>query len=307
MPPRILGPSLPERTASRRPSPSRPARAAARERARRAVLHRVRHPAGRPLPRVRHHQPAGREVLRRLRDAARAGGQACDSGHRPRAGGRAPAGVGPVRRPGGLHPVRRGTGRRGGPRDPHPVLRPGGGRDRAVRRHGREVHRRRGDGRLGRPDRPRGRCRAGRARRPRAASTRSGRWDPRPRPGPGCCTGEAAVTIGATNQGMVAGDLVNTASRLQSVAPAGTVLVGEATWRAASRAIAFEPAGEQDAPGEGSRPSPPGAPCGSWPSVAGGTAATPWRRRSPAGTRSCGQLKDLYAATGRERRPRLVA
>ncbi len=34
-------------------------------------------------------------------------------------------------------------------------------------------------------------------------------------------TGEAAVTIGATNQGMVAGDLVNTASRLQSVAPPG--------------------------------------------------------------------------------------
>jgi class 3 adenylate cyclase len=42
-------------------------------------------------------------------------------------------------------------------------------------------------------------------------------------------TGEAAVTIGATNQGMVAGDLVNTASRLQSVAEPGAVLVGEAT------------------------------------------------------------------------------
>src|SRR4051794_40407501 len=32
----------------------------------------------------------------------------------------------------------------------------------------------------------------------------------------GVLTGEAAVTIGALNQGMVAGDLVNTASRLQS-------------------------------------------------------------------------------------------
>src|SRR5204862_121504 len=58
-------------------------------------------------------------------------------------------------------------------------------------------------------------------------------------------TGEAAVTIGATNQGMVAGDLVNTASRLQAVAPPGTLLVGEATERATSRAILFEPAGEQ--------------------------------------------------------------
>ena len=60
----------------------------------------------------------------------------------------------------------------------------------------------------------------------------------------GVLTGEAAVTVGATGQGMVAGDLVNTASRLQSVAPPGTVLVGEATRRAAGPAIAFEPAGE---------------------------------------------------------------
>ena len=37
----------------------------------------------------------------------------------------------------------------------------------------------------------------------------------------GVLTGEAAVTLGATNQGMVAGDLVNTASRLQSAAPPG--------------------------------------------------------------------------------------
>ena len=61
----------------------------------------------------------------------------------------------------------------------------------------------------------------------------------------GVLTGEAAVTVGATDQGMVAGDLVNTASRLQSVAAPGTVLVGEATQRASSAAIAFEAAGEQ--------------------------------------------------------------
>ena len=66
----------------------------------------------------------------------------------------------------------------------------------------------------------------------------------------GVITGEAAVTLGATNQGMVAGDLVNTAARLQSVAEPGTVLVGEATMRAATAAIAFEPLGEQTLKGK---------------------------------------------------------
>src|SRR3954466_5999067 len=39
----------------------------------------------------------------------------------------------------------------------------------------------------------------------------------------GVLTGEAAVTIGATAEGMVAGDLVNTASRVQSVAEPGSI------------------------------------------------------------------------------------
>ncbi len=66
----------------------------------------------------------------------------------------------------------------------------------------------------------------------------------------GVLTGEAAVTLGATDQGMVAGDLVNTASRLQSVAAPGWVLVGEATQRASSDAIAYEPAGDHELKGK---------------------------------------------------------
>ena len=60
----------------------------------------------------------------------------------------------------------------------------------------------------------------------------------------GVLTGEAAVTLGAEGQGMVAGDVVNTASRIQSVAAPGSVLVGEATKRVSEAAIAYAPAGE---------------------------------------------------------------
>src|ERR1051326_5291361 len=52
----------------------------------------------------------------------------------------------------------------------------------------------------------------------------------------GVLTGEAAVTIGATSEGMVAGDLVHTASRAQSVAQPGSVYVGDRTRRAAEEA-----------------------------------------------------------------------
>ena len=56
-------------------------------------------------------------------------------------------------------------------------------------------------------------------------------------------TGEAIVTFtpGATNEAMVAGDVVNTASRLQSSAPVNGVLVGEETYRATSSVIMYEP------------------------------------------------------------------
>ena len=122
----------------------------------------------------------------------------------------------------------------------------------------------------------------------------------------GVLTGEAAVTLGATNQGMVAGDIVNTASRLQSVATAGTVLVGEATERAASGAIVFEEAGEHSLKGKVS-------PVPAWRAVRvvaqrGGrnrsdTLEAPFVGRDE----ELRQLKDLFAATGRERRPRLVS
>ena len=59
----------------------------------------------------------------------------------------------------------------------------------------------------------------------------------------GVLTGEAAVTLGAQGQGMVAGDIVNTASRIQSVAEPGSVFVGEATRRATGETVVYEDAG----------------------------------------------------------------
>ncbi|MGH3203629.1 MAG: ATP-binding protein [Streptosporangiaceae bacterium] len=60
----------------------------------------------------------------------------------------------------------------------------------------------------------------------------------------GVVTGEVAVTLSAANQGMVAGDAVNTAARVQSVAEPGSVLVDTPTYRLTGDAIGFAAAGE---------------------------------------------------------------
>jgi tetratricopeptide (TPR) repeat protein len=122
----------------------------------------------------------------------------------------------------------------------------------------------------------------------------------------GVLTGEAAVTLGAANEGMVAGDLVNTASRLQSVAPPGAVLVGETTFHAATGAVAFEPAGDQVLRGKA-------APVPAYRALRvvarrGGAGRSeqleaPFVGRAP----ELRMLKDFHAATATERRPRLVS
>lgn len=122
----------------------------------------------------------------------------------------------------------------------------------------------------------------------------------------GVLTGEAAVSLGARNEGMVAGDLVNTAARLQSVAPGGAVLVGEATHRAASSAIVFEEAGDQVLKGKIS-------PVRAWRALRvvaqrGGQGRSDMPEPPFVGRdEEFRLLKDLVSATGRERKARVVS
>jgi class 3 adenylate cyclase/tetratricopeptide (TPR) repeat protein len=71
----------------------------------------------------------------------------------------------------------------------------------------------------------------------------------------GITTGEAAVTLEHGDHGMVAGDLVNTASRLEASAEPGTVLVNEATCHATNEAIVYEDRGELELKGKTERVS----------------------------------------------------
>src|SRR5439155_13151919 len=121
----------------------------------------------------------------------------------------------------------------------------------------------------------------------------------------GVLTGEAAVTLGATDQGMVAGDIVNTAARIQSVAPPGGVLVGEDTRRATEEAIAYEDAGRHELKGK-SEPIP------LWRAVRavagrGGALRTPGLEAPFVGRDAEFRvLKELFHAAVEEGRPSLV-
>ena len=122
----------------------------------------------------------------------------------------------------------------------------------------------------------------------------------------GVHTGEAVVTIGASGMGMVAGDLVNTASRLQSVAQPGVVLVGEGTRRSAGTAIVFEAAGEQALKGKST--AVPAFRALRVVAQRGGIGRNEGLEPPFVGRQSELQLiKDFYHATARDRGPRLVS
>jgi class 3 adenylate cyclase/tetratricopeptide (TPR) repeat protein len=122
----------------------------------------------------------------------------------------------------------------------------------------------------------------------------------------GVLTGEAAVTVGAEGQGMVAGDLVNTASRVQSEAEPGTVLVGESTKRAAEAAIVFEDAGERALKGKT-------APLGLWKALrviamrGGAARSTALEPPFVGRDRELRLVKELFHASSENRHSNLVS
>jgi class 3 adenylate cyclase/tetratricopeptide (TPR) repeat protein len=122
----------------------------------------------------------------------------------------------------------------------------------------------------------------------------------------GVFTGEAAVNIGAVGQGMVAGDMVNTASRLQSAAEPGTVFVDRSTYLGARDAVAFEDVGALTLKGKEE-------PVETWRALRvigflGGVKQAD--ALEPAFTGRDEELrvvKDLLHSTGRERKPKLAS
>ena len=118
-------------------------------------------------------------------------------------------------------------------------------------------------------------------------------------------TGEAVVTLSARaelGEAMVAGDVVNTAARLQQNAPVGEIVVGEETYLATRAAIDYAPLEPVTAKGKTT-------PISAWRAVATASAAgerdlssTPFVGRS----REVGLLDATWERVELERRPHLI-
>jgi len=122
----------------------------------------------------------------------------------------------------------------------------------------------------------------------------------------GVLTGEATVTVGVVGEGMVAGDVVNTAARVQSLAEPGKVLVGDTTRRATEPTVVYEDDGEHELKGKIGLHR-------LWRAVrivsgARGSLKSEGLEAPFVGRdRELRQIKDLFHACADERRPHLVS
>jgi class 3 adenylate cyclase/tetratricopeptide (TPR) repeat protein len=130
--------------------------------------------------------------------------------------------------------------------------------------------------------------------------------DPRLQARAGVLTGEAAVTLGGEGEGMVAGDLVNTASRIQAAAEPGSVLVGEATRRASEQAVAYESAGAHELKGK-TEPVPLWRALRVVSGVGGELKAAGLEAPFVGRERELKLIKDLFHGSAHDRRAHLVS
>ncbi len=121
----------------------------------------------------------------------------------------------------------------------------------------------------------------------------------------GIVTGEVAVTVGATQEGMVTGDSVNTAARVQSAAEPGQVWVDDRTRSLASASVTFTDAGSHELKGKAEAVHLWRA--GRVVAELGGQRRVDGLEAPLAGRAADLRLvKDLFHATHESRRPRLV-
>lgn len=121
----------------------------------------------------------------------------------------------------------------------------------------------------------------------------------------GIVTGSVAVTLGATNEGMVAGDAVNTAARVQTAADPGTVYTDAETRGLTAAAVAYSDMGEHTLKGKAEparlfRADAVVAAVGGAQRVDGLEAPLTGRDAELR------QVRELFHATQTDRRPRVV-
>jgi class 3 adenylate cyclase len=119
----------------------------------------------------------------------------------------------------------------------------------------------------------------------------------------GVNTGEAIVMLGSetSGEGMVAGDVVNTAARLQTAAPQNGILVGQETYRATSRHVDYEEVAPLDLKGKQE-------PVRAWLAVAASSPGVERPRIAPLVGRDSEllALRRIWEETSEASRPRLI-
>jgi class 3 adenylate cyclase len=122
----------------------------------------------------------------------------------------------------------------------------------------------------------------------------------------GIVTGEVAVTLGATGEGMVAGDAVNTAARVQSTARPGEVWVDEQTRTLTVASVAYADTGAHEL--KGKREPMQLFAARQIVGVLGGSRRVDGLEAPFVGRdRDLRLVKELFHATLEEKRPRLVS